>query len=249
VLDFGIAKGPALASGDALTATRDIMGSPGYMAPEQLRSTRDVDARADIWALGITLQELVTGKLGPSSSGAGRIHPPAFERVVRQCLEHDPARRFASARELYDALAPFASRGRSRTPRSRSGAMWIPIAAVGSAAVAGAVTWAFMTGRMPASGQRTGAPMTATEAPSAAAAATYESAIPSSTPLPTATEISSANASLSAPIAASSSVPGSSAPRRLVPARRLPPAAPPSSAPAAPSAAPTVDPHGLADRK
>src|SRR6185295_7457724 len=61
VLDFGIAK----AQGDAsfsLTQTASVLGSPGYMSPEQLRSSRDVDLRSDIWSLGVILYELVVGR-------------------------------------------------------------------------------------------------------------------------------------------------------------------------------------------
>src|SRR6187401_1415590 len=63
VLDFGISK--ALQSGDRsqlqMTASAAIMGSPQYMSPEQIRSSKNVDARADVWALGTILHELLTG--------------------------------------------------------------------------------------------------------------------------------------------------------------------------------------------
>jgi len=104
VLDFGIAKAPTLLGEDPLTVTRDVMGSPAYMAPEQLRSTRDVDARADIWALGVTLRELLTGGLDEV-----RVQPPALDKIIKRCLEPDPALRFESARQLATALAPFGS--------------------------------------------------------------------------------------------------------------------------------------------
>ncbi|MGD0528680.1 MAG: serine/threonine-protein kinase, partial [Polyangiaceae bacterium] len=66
LLDFGISKLSAAggeSTGDpALTATATIMGSPSYMSPEQLRSTKEVDARTDVWALGAVLYEATTGK-------------------------------------------------------------------------------------------------------------------------------------------------------------------------------------------
>src|SRR5579863_6621840 len=60
VLDFGISKTKDAAAG--LTQTSSVMGSPYYMAPEQMMSSKDVDVRSDIWALGIILYELLSGK-------------------------------------------------------------------------------------------------------------------------------------------------------------------------------------------
>ena len=65
VLDFGISKSQSPAGEAkqaAMTSTRAVMGSPLYMSPEQLKSTRDVDARTDIWSLGVILHELIGGK-------------------------------------------------------------------------------------------------------------------------------------------------------------------------------------------
>src|SRR5580700_1115777 len=61
VLDFGVAKSLVSSGGSGgLTQTRSMLGSPLYMSPEQMRSSRDVDARSDVWALGVVLFELLT---------------------------------------------------------------------------------------------------------------------------------------------------------------------------------------------
>jgi serine/threonine-protein kinase len=136
VLDFGISKMTSFNASGAGIATRTsaIMGSPLYMSPEQMRSARDADARADIWALGIVLYELLTGSVPFTGETTAEIivqiatqtpqplrnHRPeiaeGLETVFRRCVAKDRERRYANVGELARALLPFA-------PRSSKGAV------------------------------------------------------------------------------------------------------------------------------
>jgi serine/threonine-protein kinase len=128
VLDFGISKvndPSGLASG-SVTRTAAMMGSPAYMAPEQLRSSKDVDGRTDIWGLGIILFELLTGRQAfladavpaltikivteptPSARSLRPDVPPELDAIISKCLEKDRALRYANVAELALALLPFA---------------------------------------------------------------------------------------------------------------------------------------------
>lgn len=109
-----------------MTKTSTMLGSPLYMSPEHLQSSKDVDARTDIWALGVILYELVTGR--PPFGGEHLAElmfaivsaPPApmrslrpdlrdgFENVIQRCLEKRRDARFSSIAELATALLPFA---------------------------------------------------------------------------------------------------------------------------------------------
>jgi serine/threonine-protein kinase len=127
VLDFGISKLVDLdGGGHELTTTAAVMGSPLYMSPEQVRSSRDVDLRADIWALGVILFWLLTGKLpfhaenryelcmrivqdAPLRPSEARADMPrALEAVILRCLQKDPARRYPDVAALAADIAPFA---------------------------------------------------------------------------------------------------------------------------------------------
>ena len=130
VLDFGLSKvtDPRIWGGSAkLTRPTDVMGSPQYMAPEQLRASCEADARADLWSLGVVLHELLTkqppfrGETMPEICAKVLTQPPPalsslreniapeLERAVLRCLQKDPSARFATAAELARALSPFGS--------------------------------------------------------------------------------------------------------------------------------------------
>lgn len=125
ILDFGLAKltrpdtpsGADEATIQAATEAGMIMGTVGYMSPEQVRG-KPADARSDIFAFGAILYEMISGKRAfhgetpadtmsailkeevPELSETARNVPPGLERIVRHCLEKSPAQRFHSANDL-----------------------------------------------------------------------------------------------------------------------------------------------------
>jgi len=129
ILDFGLAKlmQPTTGSDSPTASLRDhtdagrVLGTVGYMSPEQVRG-QPADTRSDIFALGCVLYEMLTGKRAfrkpssvetmnailnedpPAVSDITRTVPPALERVVHRCLEKSPDRRFQSASDLAFAL-------------------------------------------------------------------------------------------------------------------------------------------------
>jgi eukaryotic-like serine/threonine-protein kinase len=88
ILDFGLAKA-ARVEGAWATVPGMVMGTPGYMSPEQLRGEA-LDHRTDLFAFGAILRDLL----------AGSTVPPALERIVRRCLAEDPGERYQSAHDL-----------------------------------------------------------------------------------------------------------------------------------------------------
>jgi serine/threonine protein kinase len=121
VLDFGIAKMSGLVT-ETLTATRGIVGTPAYMAPEQLAGGV-ADWRSDIYTLGLVLAEMATGRrleVGRDPGAALASLPEPLAHVIERCLANDPAARWQSAADVGRELE-WAARAQSATrPASRS---------------------------------------------------------------------------------------------------------------------------------
>jgi serine/threonine protein kinase len=139
VVDFGVAKIIAPEYDDSVGVTRQgtFYGTPAYMAPELFQGPC-TDPRSDLYSIGCIAMELLTGDppfLGnlvqlmaehvataptpPSQRRRGDIVPPALDRIVLRCLDKDPERRFASGRELAEALRSVPGYGEERTPPGR----------------------------------------------------------------------------------------------------------------------------------
>jgi serine/threonine-protein kinase len=123
VLDFGIATAPEGTSD--LTGTQAVIGTPAYMAPEQMRAAVQADMRSDIWSLGVVLYELLEGErpfrsevyselvlmvgMDPPHPMENPAVPHALRAVVMKCLEKEMDRRYQTVAELAIALLPYAS--------------------------------------------------------------------------------------------------------------------------------------------
>ncbi len=124
ILDFGISRFET-AGESRVTQTQTAFGTPLYMAPEAVRSAKHTDSRADIWALGVILYELVSGTLpflGETPTAVAvsvsvdtfkplsevcRDVPPEIDAVLSRALAKDPAHRFQTVGDLVEALKPF----------------------------------------------------------------------------------------------------------------------------------------------
>jgi serine/threonine-protein kinase len=263
VIDFGIAKTGGGAAGP-LTRSGMILGTPAYMAPEQVASSRAVDARADVWALGIVLVELLTATPPTVASfaatfgddagaivraimtaGASRRDADAIARVIGRCLRADPSERFGTVADLARALEPFAG-ARGRAALASIGGSHVPAAVaarpsvvrraivVASAALVAAVVAAVFVASRPA-------PIAAARAVTAPSAAPPAGVtMPVREPAPIQSPVI-----IDAQRAASSVV--------VRPPARSPKAPPSAAVPAVladPGAtSPARDPNGLGDRK
>jgi len=154
VLDFGLAKAPEAPGGDSqnsptltlsLTRTGMIVGTAAYMAPEQARGAA-LDKRADLWAFGCVLYEILTGEQAFTGENTTDIlaavmtkqpdlskAPAKVRRLLRRCMEKDPNKRLQDIGDAWDLLE--GSEAPAAAPRSK--APWLAAAVLSIAAVAG----------------------------------------------------------------------------------------------------------------
>jgi Tol biopolymer transport system component len=147
LLDFGLARrAPGENDLPTLTLVGTVMGTPGYMAPEQWEG-KAADARSDIYSFGCVLYEMLTGKR--AAQDRTPVEPAALENVLAGCLEQDPDDRWQSARDVRRALVLPPSSVTKPVPRWP----WIVTASAAAAAVLGALLFlAPWRGRVPATG-------------------------------------------------------------------------------------------------
>ncbi|MEJ7729111.1 MAG: serine/threonine-protein kinase [Polyangiaceae bacterium] len=122
LLDFGVAKAVTNLL-EETTRTGELLGSPGYMSPEQARGYKQIDARSDLWSMGVILFRMLTGVKPFTGQSLGDVIvkicvepiptprqyapdlPPSIDRFFLKALARDPARRFQSAREMAAELS------------------------------------------------------------------------------------------------------------------------------------------------
>jgi len=177
LLDFGLAKliqpGPSgLSETQSPTRTAEplaqttagvVLGTVGYMSPEQVRG-KPADARSDIFALGTILYEMLSGQRAfekdssadtmaailkeepPELGGEGKKSPPGVDRIVRHCLEKNPAERFQSARDLafhLESLSDLSTTGATALIAAKRARKWplVPLAVLVALALGAAGAW------------------------------------------------------------------------------------------------------------
>lgn len=170
ILDFGLARPVSVSAGSgatqtvaALTDPGMVMGTVGYMAPEQIRG-QPIDGRSDVFAFGAVLYEMVTGTRAFARETAAETmtailkdDPPdltgtrpditvGLDRIIRHCLEKNPAERFQSARDAAFALESLSSSGANTNavesrPEVRRAAPLRVAAAIAAAAIIATLGW------------------------------------------------------------------------------------------------------------
>ncbi|HKR26860.1 MAG TPA: serine/threonine-protein kinase, partial [Acidobacteriaceae bacterium] len=182
ILDFGLAKtvttshDATVAAPGTTTEAGTVMGTAGYMSPEQVRGAT-VDARTDIFSFGAVLYEMLTGVRAfkrdtaaetmtailheepPDQLESARQIPPALDRIVRHCLEKSPDHRFQSARDLaFDLESASNVTASAGLPAAKAGpryAWWRYVAAAVAIAVLGGwIAWKLLSSTKPVTGSQ-----------------------------------------------------------------------------------------------
>lgn len=118
LMDFGISK---LMANPNLTSASMVMGTPHYMSPEQLRNSAGVDARSDIYSVGVMFYEMLTGHtptgVPKPASEAGDEVPLSLDPIIEKCVEPNPAKRFPAASDLREAIRSARVSGQAQRER------------------------------------------------------------------------------------------------------------------------------------
>jgi serine/threonine-protein kinase len=146
LLDFGISH-VAVEGATRMTATGVSLGTPAYMAPEQIKGARQVDTRSDVWALGVLMHETLSGRLPFKGDTVGELFvqiatedptplevaaphlPTAMCRIVAKCLKRSPTERYQDARTLLFDLEAVAAGSRPARPALALGQVRLGVAA------------------------------------------------------------------------------------------------------------------------
>jgi serine/threonine-protein kinase len=192
ILDFGIAKLAEARRKEVLTQSGQVLGTPAYIAPEQVRESSSIDGRADLYAVGVILFEMLTGALPFATRDAANLLvskvvdlpdsptkytpdlPAGLEKLVMRAIHRDPATRPKDCAELAAALEPYCTAGAAPPPPRRR---WIVPAAVAAAGAGAIALWIAL------SGGATPPPAPAPETPLVVPAATASDAAPAPPPV------------------------------------------------------------------
>jgi serine/threonine-protein kinase len=161
ILDFGIAKLAEARRKEVLTQSGQVLGTPAYIAPEQVRESSSIDGRADLYAVGVILFEMLTGALPFATRDAANLLvskvvdlpdsptkytpdlPAGLEKLVMRAIHRDPATRPRDCAELAAALEPFCTASAAPPPARRR---WIVPAAVLAAGAGAVAVWIAVSG-------------------------------------------------------------------------------------------------------
>jgi len=148
IADFGLAKILGQEPKDfRLTGVRDVVGTPHYMAPEQVEKPQTVDHRADIYSLGVVFYEMLTGELP-----LGKFQPPSqkvqvdvrLDEVVLRSLEKEPARRYQHASEIKTQVETIVATGSAGVPPAESGVAPDSLSRKSADEPSGSASWSWL---------------------------------------------------------------------------------------------------------